>query len=359
LGVQGYRPQLDSLRAVAVAAVLYCHFWSIDTEFAELGVRLFFVLSGFLLTGILLRESDEAQCREIPQQRVLFDFYVRRILRIWPAYYFALIAAVVLGATSVERTLGWHAVFASNILYFVEQDWYPVMTGHLWTLSVEEQFYFVLPLAVLFSPRRILKPLLIGSIAAAVLFRGIICLLEVPRSFYLVLPIAQLDALAGGALLALIQFKKDRIRWVRLFAWSLPLAILADIFAPYSAVHFTITAAIYVIAMAALISGADAGIGGWPGKILSSRALVTLGRISYGIYLYHMFVAAGADSAMVDLGRTPLPLGPVRFIVLSSLTVAVAAASWLLLERPALSLRRHFRHAMESSTLVPAAPTSA
>lgn len=359
VGVQGYRPQLDSLRAVAVTAVLYCHFWSINTEFAELGVRLFFVLSGFLLTGILLRESDEAQSREIPQRRVLFDFYVRRILRIWPAYYFALITAVVLGATSVERTFGWHAVFASNILYFLEQDWYPVMTGHLWTLSVEEQFYFILPLAVLFIPRQLLKPLLIGCIATAILFRGIVCVLDVPRSFYLVLPIAQLDALAGGALLALIQFKKHAIRWRLLFALSLPLAILADMFAPYSAVHFTITDAVYVIAMVAIVSGADAGISGWPGKLLSCPILIALGRISYGVYLYHMFVAAAVDGAMLSLHGAPLVEGPIRFLVLFCLTVLVATASWLLLERPALSLRRHFRSATASATLIPAAPSPA
>jgi peptidoglycan/LPS O-acetylase OafA/YrhL len=357
--MQGYRPQLDSLRAIAVSAVLYCHFWSIDTEFAELGVRLFFVLSGFLLTRILLTESGEARDREIPRGRVLFDFYIRRILRIWPAYYFVLIAAVVLGATSVERTFAWHAFYSTNILVFLESDWYPVMTGHLWTLSVEEQFYLVLPLVVLFVPRKALMPLLIGSIAVAVFSRGVVCLLGVRRDFFPVLPIAQLDALGGGALLALVQHQKQRINWKRLLAWSLPPAILLDIFHTYSAVHFTFVTAAYVLPMVAVVSAADAGISGWPGKVLSSPLLVTMGRISYGIYLYHLFIAAGADSFMTRTGEVPFAPGPARFLVLSSLTILTAIVSWLLIERPALSLRRYFRRATPSSTVVPAAPSLA
>jgi peptidoglycan/LPS O-acetylase OafA/YrhL len=303
-----------------------------------------------------LRESGEAREREIPQGRVLFDFYVRRILRIWPAYYFVLIAAVILGATSVERTFAWHAFYSTNILVFLEDDWYPLMTGHLWTLSVEEQFYLVLPLVVLFIPRNALKPLLIGSIAAAIFSRGVICLLAVRRDFFPVLPIAQLDALGGGALLALLQHQKGQINWKTLLAWSLPLAILLDVFHTFSAVHFTFVTAAYVLPMVAIVSSADAGVKGWLGTILSSRVLVTMGRISYGIYLYHLFIAAGADSVMRSMGEVPFGPGPARFLVLSSLTILAATVSWVVIERPALSLRRYFRRATESATVVPAAP---
>lgn len=354
--MQGYRPQLDSLRAIAVMAVLYSHFWAIDSEFGQLGVRLFFVLSGFLLTRILLRESAQAQRTAIPQQRVLFDFYVRRILRIWPAYYFALIAAVALGASAVQRTFAWDAVFATNILIFREQEWYPLMTGHLWTLSVEEQFYFALPLVVLLVPRKLLKPFLVACIGAAVLFRGVICVLDIPRDFYIVLPIAQLDALAGGALLALIQQRRGRIAWQALLAWSLPLALLGAVARVHGSIHYTFVVAAYVLPMAALVSGADADTDGWLGKLLSHRPLITLGRISYGVYLYHMFIAAGVDAWMGSAGRAVLPPGPLRFAVLSCLTIAAAAVSWRLIERPTLSLRRYFRRATDGA-LVPAAPT--
>ncbi len=141
----GYRPQLDSLRAFAVLAVLFTHFWRYDSELGELGVRLFFVLSGFLLTSILLRERDRSRELAISRPRLLRDFYARRILRIWPIYYAALFASVLLGAQGIARTFAWHALFASNILFFLEQSWTPPEVAHLWTLAVEEQFYLVLP----------------------------------------------------------------------------------------------------------------------------------------------------------------------------------------------------------------------
>lgn len=108
--------------------------------------------------------------------------------------------------------------------------------------------------------------------------------------------------------------------------------------------------------MIALVAGAAAGIGGWPGRVLSAGPIVYLGRISYGVYLYHLFVAAGCDKAAQMLGYAPLPDGPIRYLVLFSATIVVAAASWQWLERPALSLRRHFRRATIAQTLVPATP---
>lgn len=189
-----------------MAAVLAHHFWFQDLELSTLGVRLFFVLSGYLLTSILLREREAAERQDMPQRLVLRDFYIRRILRIWPAYYFALVAAVVLGADSVARTFGWHAFFASNFLFFREQQWFPPVAAHLWTLSVEEQFYLVLPLVVLFVPRRFLAPILIACIAASIGFRMVIAATVTGSTdFYVVLPISELDALCGGALLGLGQ----------------------------------------------------------------------------------------------------------------------------------------------------------
>ena len=167
----GYRPQLDSLRAFAVLAVLFTHFWRYDSELGELGVRLFFVLSGFLLTSILLRQREKAAEFRLSRRRVLGDFYARRILRIWPIYYAALFGALLLGAEGVARTFGWHALFGSNILFFLEQSWTPPVAAHLWTLSVEEQFYLVLPLAALFLPLRALRPLFVALILAAIMFR--------------------------------------------------------------------------------------------------------------------------------------------------------------------------------------------
>lgn len=86
---------------------------------------------------------------------------------------------------------------------------------------------------------------------------------------------------------------------------------------------------------------------------------MTLGRISYGVYLYHRFLAAALDSVMSSLGTAPIERGPMRFAILYGSSILVAALSWLLLERPALSLRRHFRRTADSALIVPATPSAA
>jgi len=354
--LRGYRPQLDSLRAFAVAAVLASHFWLPDLQLASLGVRLFFVLSGFLLTSILLRERCASEENYLPRRKVLFDFYVRRILRIWPAYYFALIAAMILGAGSIAGTFAWHAFFASNILFFREQRWFPI-TAHLWTLSVEEQFYLLLPLLILFVSRRLLRPIVIASIAVAIAYRLAVARNVPSPTFYFVLPIAQLDALGAGTLLAMIQQSDYHLNWRRLFVWSLPVAALFTIGVIPGNVPSALGQSICLLPMVALVSGAGTQMEGLAGRVLKARPIVALGRISYGIYLYHLFVAAAFDKLADFLGLPHVPDGPYRFLLFFCATVTVAAFSWLIIEWPALSLRRQFRRATTAIAIIRPAPS--
>lgn len=353
----GYRPQLDSLRAIAVAPVLIAHFWLPGLHLSTLGVRLFFVLSGFLLTSILLNERQNARSANRPRLEILRNFYIRRILRIWPAYYALLLGALALGVGSIVATFWWHALFASNILFFVEQRWYPGLLAHLWTLAVEEQFYLVLPIAVLFVPPRLLRPLMIASIVLAVLFRATLgAFVSGSLDFYFVLPIAQLDALGAGALLA-IHFRDGRsLNWKSLLIWSVPLA-LAFYFVPLpNVLGFSIGEASHLLPMVALVSGASIGIGGAAGALLGNRGLVAIGRISYGIYLYHNPVGAALNEAARSiLGHDIYGTG-FAFVLFSAATIAIAAASWLLVERPLLALKRRFSTA-DAASLIPAAPT--
>ncbi len=359
-----YRPQLDSLRAFAAIAILFAHFWiggsTLATPVGLLAVRLFFVLSGFLLTSILLAERDEASRRGIARERLLRNFYARRILRIWPAYYLAIGAALLFGAAGVAATFAWHALFGSNILYFLEGAWDPVLLSHLWTLAIEEQFYLVLPLVVLFLPRSLLRPVLVGGIAAALLFRFIVAaLFDGPHVFYSALPLAQLDALCGGALLAEILAGGRTVKWKPLLAWSLPAALVLNLLPLPEIINYPLVPAAYVIAMIAAVAAAQQGVGGMAGAVLGNRALIAMGRISYGVYLYHVLVWGAANAVQRSLGYEPLHYGFVSFVIWSSLSIAVATASWFLVERPALSLRRRFQLDRPAPTLIPAAPTSA
>ena len=359
-----YRPQLDSLRAFAALAILVSHFWISKSALAAplglLAVRLFFVLSGFLLTSILLAERDEAGRRGAPMRLVLGNFYVRRILRIWPAYYFAILAALLLGASGIAETFGWHALFASNILFFLQDSWHPEIASHLWTLGIEEQFYLVLPLVVLFVRRSLLRPLLVAGIAAAIAYRLAVALhVDESFSFYAVLPVAQLDALCGGALLAELLDSRGPVRWQRLAAWSLPAAVLLHLLPLPPLINNPLLPAAYVLPMVAIVAAARQGVGGIAGIVLGNKAVIALGRISYGVYLYHLFVLAAWVGVLKSLGFQAPVDGPMGFAILSSLTIAVAAASWFLLERPALSLRRRFQLDSGEPAIIPAAPTAA
>jgi peptidoglycan/LPS O-acetylase OafA/YrhL len=149
-------PELDSLRAFAVLAVVWSHSSNINIGISGFqGVLLFFVISGFLITGILLN----ARAAEASPWSVLYAFYARRFLRIFPIYYAVLFVALAVGFPSVRDAIGWHLAYLSN-WYFAYQGFDKV--SHLWSLAVEEQFYLVWPWLVLLVPSAAL-PWIIGA----------------------------------------------------------------------------------------------------------------------------------------------------------------------------------------------------
>src|SRR5689334_6993090 len=166
-----YMPQLDALRALAVLAVMVHHFLPVDRfippDYITLGflaVRLFFVLSGFLITGILLSYRSDTR------DNALRRFYLRRVLRIFPIYYLTLFIALALQVRAIQLGAFWHLTYLSNYVAPFHPEWMGP-ASHFWTLAVEEQFYFVWPFIVLFVPRKYLAGTIIGTIALALLFR--------------------------------------------------------------------------------------------------------------------------------------------------------------------------------------------
>jgi peptidoglycan/LPS O-acetylase OafA/YrhL len=200
-----YMPQLDGLRAFAVGAVLIHHFFQPGriggVDLALLGVWLFFVLSGFLITGILLRSRDQVDYSGYPSGFVLRQFYIRRFLRIFPLYYSVLFLAATIDLGDVRDTIFWHLAYMSNYLFATHQYWGPV-TAHFWSLSVEEQFYILWPALILFAPHRLLLKLVISATAIGPIFRVAAHFLDFNWIARLTVLPASLDALGLGALLA-------------------------------------------------------------------------------------------------------------------------------------------------------------
>lgn len=351
----GYRAQLDSLRSFAVAGVLVTHFWqpsftgaaaAIDLGF--LGVRLFFVLSGFLITGILLDARDSAERAGAGRFQVLARFYARRVLRIFPLYYLLVLGGLVVGIPRARDAWPWLLGYASNFYELVTQRSIG-QYGHFWTLAVEEQFYLVWPWLVLFAPIRRLAALMLAAVLSAMLYRDLVRDVFLTERGWDMMPIGSLDTLASGALLALA-FRRSHspARVHRLLNHvALPLGLVA-----YIALHVHASVVgddrlviagrevAFALVCCWAIAGAYRGFGGVAGTVLEWRPLVYLGRISYGIYAWHMLLPWALARGFERMGWTfPAP-GPERFVVTTAATVVLAVASWHLVEAPINARKR-------------------
>lgn len=350
--------QLDALRAFAVMGVLVYHYAPATKSIAPFGlygVRLFFVLSGFLITGILLRGDTGDRVRTLRQ------FYARRFLRIFPAYYLVLFVAAALAVPGIRAGLGWHAGYLSNY-WFIFHHWQsPNYAGHLWSLAVEEQFYIVAPMIILFAPRRHLTRILLVAAAAAIAYRAGAFAAGVNNATPSIATVDCLDSLGLGALLAVTRSRGLSDRWTR---WALSIGVLllavsisaSQMFDRGFSSNLLVFRYVYkgmldvqtvsqdtAVALIGvwLVAGASRGFRGLAGKVLSSSPLVYLGTISYGIYLYHYFMIWVFRREFGWI-RKEHPNQAVYFLALTAATIAVASISWFAFERPINGLKRYF-----------------
>lgn len=340
-------PQLDALRAFAVATVLLCHFSpslaSLYPELGFVGVSLFFVLSGFLITGILLRAQDAMHRGQTTLRAELIRFFSRRSLRILPAFYLLLLANALLDIGSTRRDFWWHAAYLSNVLMGLDGHWRDLVT-HLWSLAVEEQFYFIWPWIVLGVARRSFATAMLGMIAIGPLFR-LGAFLLVPHNVLapIVLTPSCLDLLGIGALLAWLRHtrgERDPARnpWRIAGLVLLPFALAAPLILPAgSLARVTLVPVLQAFAFAALIDGAALGFTGICGRILAWAPLLWIGRISYGIYLYHNnahWLGPRVLRQLTHYRMAYFSSETLHVLYLSLLSIAAATVSWFVLERP-------------------------
>jgi peptidoglycan/LPS O-acetylase OafA/YrhL len=327
-----YLAQLDGLRALAIAGVLYSHFFDAESIAGVLGVRLFFVLSGYLITRMLL-DARNAGLSVLP------NFYIRRALRLWPAFYLALGTAVIFDVEGIRAVAWWHASYASNILFALRDDYVPWVTAGWWSLAVEEQFYLVWPFVVVLASRQALPWICIAAICGSAVFTATVQSFHGSEQMYLLLPGA-LDGLAGGGLLAIA--RQSRPKMLRLLpvlglaSAGLGLALVA------LALKWGYWAGLFLalVASCALVNLASTDRDWIARRLLASRPAVFIGRISYGIYLYHFFVWWGL---MQLFGHHPATQrGWFLLVAGSLLCVALATLSWFAIEMPANRLKSRF-----------------
>ncbi|MER9228582.1 acyltransferase [Mesorhizobium sp. M0664] len=338
---QGYRPQLDGLRAIAIGLVGLEHFggpW-IRTHFpvgaGALGVQLFFVLSGFLITRNLLSRLEQA-----PAGETIRRFYIGRAVRLMPAYYLTLLVLFVLGMPEVHDFILWHLTYTSNYLAAAGG---PLLV--FWSLAVEEQFYLLLPLLILLSGRNAAR-VAVFLIGTGLLLRILVLATPIDRFAFELSIFGKFEILGLGVLIGALSYAESR-RGRRLRAgpgwWLAGLACLAfQCVAWYVAgngilrhLTFNLTVGVY---FACLVVQADAERPGLLARFSGFRFVRFVGKISYGIYLTHLFFLKLFESSTVVewFGTIPLWGQGLSAVVLS---LCVPTVSWFLMESPLLKLK--------------------
>ena len=341
----GKIPELDGLRGLAISFVLLSHlkfpFPSVQRVISNgwIGVDLFFVLSGYLITGILLRGKQTPHYYR--------NFYARRALRILPAYYLVLIAACA-GSVSNPTMLKWGSrwwfvFFLANFRQAFLSFWpSPALFVPLWSLQVEEQFYLVFPFVVRnLRSGRLWKVLVAIVLAVLVLRTSIVWWGHASPALPFVLTICRADSLAMGALVAVYLHKRrpPKLGWwldaVVVLGFALLFSLPLDCYGTFSeTVGYTLIAIFFSIVLLWMLSR----IGQAPTAIFRRGLLPWLGVISYGLYLWHEFVYSPLDLEFNSVGLDTL----IQFVRLAG-AIGLGIVSWHFIEKPFQKRKDQFR----------------
>jgi peptidoglycan/LPS O-acetylase OafA/YrhL len=370
---RGHILALDGLRGIAILLVVASHFVSNLRLTADgaawvlialahagwAGVDLFFVLSGFLITGILVDARGS--------KSYFKAFYARRALRILPAYYgfllviFVLLPLLNLGAGDnymlARENQGWYWLHLTNIMMTLGE-----LPGHgpypntlFWSLAVEEQFYFIWPVIVAVCSTNTLRKVCIAGIVGCILLRIIGGLTGVSGLALAVLPVTRGDTLFVGGLLA-IEYRRGGLgRYARMakFAALIAVALLAVLMAVYGQLDYMDPGTVMFGSIGVMMLGASAVVAGISStasrltRTLRSRFLGFFGRYSYAIYIVHTAVLAGLNyyrpfALLPRVGGFAFPAQTAWAFVYVGLSTGIAMLSWHLVEKHFLRLKRFF-----------------
>ncbi len=375
--VKRYYPELDGLRALAVLLVLWWHSsqWAYNISpaigklsisyfkvsvFGACGVSLFFVLSGFLITGILMDTAKDKNC--------LKNFYIRRSLRIFPLYYLSLIIFTILSLL-IYSDFNYNDHIYSYIFYvqnltglfwgessFRDKSW--IFFDHFWSLAVEEQFYLIWPAFFLWAYNRL------NFYKLFLVFTGFI-IMSVAIRYYLTMhgvwkyahinSFARADALIMGALVVytmkmnkefFVFFKKISDFIMPLFPIILIISIL---YLTRSGPLFTVYAQ-YIISLGSIFSffliiyvinvSADRNLFQ---RVLCSAVMKYLSRVSYGFYIFHIPVLTILQYCLQEYTSMGYwPYHAILFFVGGIITLVIASISYRYFEKPILSLKDRY-----------------
>jgi len=341
-----YFKGLNGIRALAaigvvIGHVLYILDHSFIVNYAHAAAIVFFTLSGFLITYLLLEE------KELTEKVDLKKFYLRRILRIWPLYFFYIGIIILLhyyvigdGIRNLKNVKYFFVFLQNYCVYFLQRQ--PTDMGHLWSIGVEEQFYFVWPIIFLFTKN--IKKFLLGFIPSILFIRGVLKIYGdytgdlTPFNFSIS---CAYDSIATGALFSYfykirngILMKYAKSFWVPLTFIAFVLLIVFyrfNFFSIYSDNAVSLITAAFIVNQITTIKKYS---------VLENPVMTFLGKISYGIYMYHPFFIS---LFLFVFSKNKIAATPIVMLILViSSTVITSYISYEILEKPFLRIKKKY-----------------
>jgi peptidoglycan/LPS O-acetylase OafA/YrhL len=376
--LDGHVPVLDGLRGVAILMVLFCHAASINPKlygtdrlptflhvvqkvagYCWTGVDLFFVLSGFLITGILIKTRVNTG--------YFRNFYARRVLRIFPLYYLAItlfLFVIPLLFVDFNEQYYRYIRYSKAIYYFYLQNMLvnstpsvpQILMAPLWSLAVEEHYYLVWPVLVYLLRKQRLIHVCLALTAVAVLLR-LYLINTVSSSEHEILyrwTVTRMDSLLIGSLLAIIvtmdRWRMFLAQWrTRLFVCA-AAALLAVIYCNERSLDGTVMTSVGFTVIALFFASLLSAVTGmektrWPVRLFDNGVLRSVGKYSYAMYIVHVVVNSLVSTHVV-LRFVPSPSARLLllFPLTTIITYAIAWCSWHLFEKHFLSMKRYFVH---------------
>ena len=331
-----YRRDIDGLRAVAVIAVVLFHFGVPGFSGGFVGVDVFFVISGYLITSIIWRQREVSRFSFV-------EFWARRARRILPALFVMMAAVLAVGwflmapkdYEELGRSVRYQVMFVSNLLFMRQEGYFDAASDlkpllHTWSLAVEEQFYFVFPLLLTLLCSRFKHwRLALFSLLLVSFGLSVWAVAQHPEKAFFLLPMRAWELLAG-AMLAIAPASQKRLTPAAAQAISLlgMGLILVAVFGYDNSTPFPGAAALLPVLGVVALIWANEHQSTWVGRVLSTRLMVGLGLISYSWYLWHWPVFVFGSYAGAQ------EFGPVLTGGLIALTLILGYLSWRFVETP-------------------------